>query len=125
MSPDGKRWAANIVDLIERECATIGSSEYASLAEAHDESGARVGAVIALWETEEPTPHVVIADLVTDPNARSGGVGKALVDFVLAEAKKRGIGWAFLESGLNNHRAHDFFEREGFEVVSKVFAKRL
>lgn len=97
----------------------------ASLAEARDEGGALVGAAIALWEADAPAPHVVIADLVVDPSARGGGAGRALVAFVEAEARARGIGWAFLESGLGNARAHAFFEREGFRVVSKVFAKPL
>ncbi|HRP11498.1 MAG TPA: GNAT family N-acetyltransferase [Terricaulis sp.] len=125
LSLDGKQWAPNAVELIARECAAIADDPGVSLAAAYDGAGALQGAAIAVWELEAPNPHVVIADLVVDPNARSGGVGRALVAFVEAEARARGIGWAFLESGLGNERAHHFFEREGFAVVSKVFAKRL
>lgn len=96
-----------------------------SLAEARDASGARVGAAIVEWHADAPAPYAVIADVVVEPTARDAGVGAALVSFVLAEAKARGLGWAFLESGETNHHAHEFFERQGFGVVSKVFAKRL
>jgi hypothetical protein len=33
--------------------------------------------------------------------------------------------WLFLESGLNNASAHRFFERAGYQAISKVFAKQL
>ncbi len=126
LSPDGKIWAPDIIALLAREARASAESEgRVEVLEARDTDGIRVGASTIIWELEEPAPHLVIADLVVDPNARSGGIGKALVAFAVAEAKRRGIAWAFLESGLNNHRAHDFFAREGFEVVSKVFAKRL
>jgi ribosomal protein S18 acetylase RimI-like enzyme len=125
LSPDGRRWAPDIVERIERECRAIADDDSVSLAEARSGDGVRLGAAIAVWETDAPTPHVVIADLIVDPAARGAGAGKALTDFILAEAQTRGLGWAFLESGLQNHRAHDFFEREGFEIVSEVFAKRL
>lgn len=126
LSPDGKVWAADIVALLEHEARRSAASEgRVEVLEARDGAGARVGAATIVWELDEPTPHVILADLIVDPAARSLGVGKAIVAFVEAEAKARGVGWAFLESGLANHRAHDFFEREGFAVVSKVFAKRL
>ena len=31
----------------------------------------------------------------------------------------------FLESGITNENAHDFFEKNGFEVVSKVMIKKV
>ncbi|MGB3796922.1 MAG: hypothetical protein WA957_11530 [Alteraurantiacibacter sp.] len=32
---------------------------------------------------------------------------------------------AYLESGRGNNDAHRFFERDGFEILSHVFAKQL
>ena len=78
-----------------------------------------------LWETEEPeAPHAILEDIAIEPVARGSGAGKALVDFIETEAKSRGMKWVFLESGLRNAGAHHFFERAGYEPISKVFAKR-
>ena len=45
------------------------------------------------------------------------------LDWITRECKARGIARMFLESGHDNHRAHDFFERAGFAPVSVVMMK--
>jgi GNAT superfamily N-acetyltransferase len=68
-------------------------------------------------------PFVTIEDLVVDRSRRSRGIGNAVVDWVVAEARARNIRRIFLESGHTNARAHHFFEREGFRTCSIVMMK--
>jgi len=69
--------------------------------------------------------YIIIEDLIVAPARRGSYIGTKIIDWIIAEAKARHIGRAFLESGTANHRAHDLFEKVGFEVCSKVFMKTL
>lgn len=56
-----------------------------------------------------------LQDLVVDRDARSGGVGKALL--AAAEwARERGCTHLVLSSGLGRKDAHRFYEREGMSA---------
>lgn len=68
-------------------------------------------------------PHAIIEDLVVKPAERSKGVGKTVMDWIMNEARARNIHRLMLESGLENHDAHRFFEREGFITCSKVMMR--
>ena len=72
-----------------------------------------------------PVPFAIGEDLIVSPGARGSGVGKAVLDWLADEARARGIRRLFLESGITNKRAHDFFEREGFHPTSVVMMKSL
>lgn len=122
LSPDGATWAPDLEVRLLREFEPEDASRSIALAR---RDGALVGAASVLWESDAPTPHAVLADLAVAPDLRSEGIGAALAGFIEAETRRRGLGWIFLESGLNNEGAHSFFERSGFRVISKVFAKRL
>jgi ribosomal protein S18 acetylase RimI-like enzyme len=52
---------------------------------------------------------------------RRGGVGTALLQAALGWFKERGIKDVYLESGLNNHAAHEYFMRRGFVKVSEIY----
>lgn len=123
LSPDGKTWAPDLARQFADDMRQLGSNRGVAVIRDHDDL---VGAAIVLWETEEPdAPYAILEDLAITPAARGAGAGESLVRFVEAEAKGRGMKWLFLESGLNNDRAHRFFERAGYRPVSKVFAKQL
>lgn len=122
LSADGVRWAPDLENCLTREFEKQDESAGLVLARRGDEL---VGIASVSWETDAPAPHAVLADLSVEPGARSGGIGAALVAFIENEAKRRGCGFIFLESGLRNERAHAFFERADFHVISKVFMKRL
>jgi ribosomal protein S18 acetylase RimI-like enzyme len=63
--------------------------------------------------------------MVVAPGFRSSGLGAVLMTAIEAEARARRMKWIFLESGMNNRRAHHFFERNGFSQISCVFVKPL
>jgi GNAT superfamily N-acetyltransferase len=123
LSPDGKNWAPDLSQRFAGDMRQLGPNRSVA---AMREDKALIGAAIVLWQTEEPdAAHGILEDIAIEPDARAAGAGQALVDFIEAEAKTRGMKWLFLESGLRNAGAHRFFERAGYEPVSKVFAKRL
>ena len=62
-----------------------------------------------------------IDDLVVSETERSGGVGKALLDHVRAEARVLGRTEVHLDSGMFRHDAHRFYDREGFERLGIHF----
>jgi GNAT superfamily N-acetyltransferase len=49
--------------------------------------------------------------------AHGGGLGAALMDWVVETVRARGIGELFLSVFTQNHRAQRFYSRYGFEVV--------
>lgn len=50
-----------------------------------------------------------------DPDVRGKGVGRAMMDFAIAEARRRGAGSLQLASNKQRLDAHRFYERAGFE----------
>lgn len=63
----------------------------------------------------------VICDMITQKEMRGTGIGSLLMKAALSFFKTRGISQIFLESGLENLSAHQFFEKYGFQCISKVF----
>ena len=60
-----------------------------------------------------------VEDLAVDPERRSEGIGKALLDAAKDWARERGASHLELDSGLDRADAHRFYEREGPSWVSK------
>ena len=89
----------------------------------------REGALVALayvaFAGSASVPFAIVEDLIVAPATRGRGVGHAMLDWIAAEARAHGIRRLFLESGIANKRAHDFFEREGFRPTSVVMMKSL
>lgn len=63
----------------------------------------------------------VICDILIQKDARCKGIGTLLINNALDFFKENNIDQIFIESGLNNKLAHNFFENIGFKCVSKVF----
>ena len=107
LSPDGKTWRPDLAQRFAEDMRELGPNRSVAVMR---EDKALVGAAIVLWETDEPeAPHAILEDIAVEPVARGGGAGQALVDFIETEAKSRGMKWMFLESGLGNAGAHNFF----------------
>jgi len=62
-----------------------------------------------------------IDDLVADSGGRGKGVGKALMDFAVAEARTRDCAVVQLSSGCQREQAHRFYFREGFTIKTFGF----
>ncbi len=69
--------------------------------------------------------HLYVDDLVTAPQARSGGHGRALLEWLCAQARDAGCAHIHLDSGTQREQAHKFYFREGFTVTSFHFNRAL
>lgn len=66
-----------------------------------------------------------VDDLITRASTRSKGHGKALMDWLVAEARRRGCDELHLDSGVQRFAAHRFYLRERLEITSHHFALKL
>lgn len=96
-------------------------SSFAEVWKALDDEGHIIGFCVADIEDDGDEPFGMICDIIVDPTIRSKGVGSALLQTAIAWLKKRGVRDIFLESGKDNHSAHEFFARRGFHPISHIF----
>lgn len=66
---------------------------------------------------------IYVDDLVTDSQARSGGYGKALIDWLMVYAKAQGCQLLDLDSGVHRFEAHRFYFRERMHIAAYHFAR--
>ncbi len=69
--------------------------------------------------------YMYIDDLVTAGAHRSEGHGKALNDYLIGVARDEGCAAVHLDSGVQRHRAHRFYLREGYDIASHHFQFKL
>lgn len=77
------------------------------------------------WRVQEMLAHgrmLYVDDLVTDAHVRSGGHGKALLDWLKAEARRQGCRKLELDSGTQRHGAHAFYLRERMRISAHHFS---
>lgn len=122
LSPDGKSWAPDLEQRFLNAAADYDDARSVLVAR---DGGVLVGAAIVHWDLDGAARFATLEDIAVAPQRRSAGVGDAMFREIERETTRRGGAWIFLESGLQNARAHAFFDRAGFQVVSKMFAKRL
>jgi ribosomal-protein-alanine N-acetyltransferase len=89
---------------------------YFACARAEESGAPRVlGYVVAWFAAGEGE----IANLAVDPNVRGRGVGSALLDTALDEARRHGVAEVFLEVRSSNLRARQLYESRGFAEVGR------
>jgi GNAT superfamily N-acetyltransferase len=115
-------WQPNLVEILRAEIDTRLAHGTIVVVE---EAGVLLALAFVTLADAAPVPFAIVEDLIVSPEARGRGVGKAMLDWIAAEARVRGIRRLFLESGINNERAHAFFEREGFHSTSVVMMREL
>ena len=64
-------------------------------------------------------------NVVIDKNYRSKGIGKLLMDWLEAEAKRKGCKILMLDAYVENFSGHKFYYREGFIARGFHFLKKL
>ena len=65
--------------------------------------------------------HIYVDDLETDAAGRSKGYGAALMDWLVAYARERGLDAVELDSGVQRFDAHRFYFRQRMHVASYHF----
>ena len=99
-------------------------SDEAAVFVAEDESGQLLGFSVIDIEEDGAEPFGMLCDLLVLPESRSHGIGAALMQRDFEWFRQKGINDIYLESGRDNHHAHAFFERRGFEHVSNIYKLR-
>lgn len=69
--------------------------------------------------------HLYVDDLVTSGEARSGGVGRAMLGWLEDKARRHGCSSIQLDSGVQRRDAHRFYFRERMTIASYHFGKEL
>jgi ribosomal protein S18 acetylase RimI-like enzyme len=69
--------------------------------------------------------YLEMDNVVVAEDHRNKGIGKILCDVLLDLAIKEGVKTIMLDAYLENHKAHAFYEREGFEKRGYHILKRL
>lgn len=88
---------------------------------AETSGGDIMGFSIVDIEEDGADPFGMLCDLLVLPQYRSRGIGAALMKFDFEWFSSKGVKDVYLESGKDNHDAHAFFERRGFEHVSNIY----
>jgi aminoglycoside 6'-N-acetyltransferase I len=74
---------------------------------------------------EHDRPAAKIGALVVDESHRREGIGRALVEELEAEARRRGCVLVFLTTAARREDAHEFYRRVGLDETGKRFGKYL
>ena len=99
----------------------ISDEEGAAVYKAVDEDGNLLGFCVTEIMEDGAEPFGMICDLLVRENCRCGGVGTTLMENALAWLRSKGIKDVYLESGMHNHSAHEYFIRRGFRKVSEIY----
>lgn len=71
------------------------------------------------------SPYGVVFDLSITPKERGKHLGFKLLQLALDSFREKGINDCYLESGVDNHAAHSFFQKQGFRHISNIFRLKL
>jgi ribosomal-protein-alanine N-acetyltransferase len=82
---------------------------------AHDGDGALLGYIVAWFVLDEGE----IANLAVAPRARRRGVGHALLEAIISEARETGVSKLFLEVRESNAAARALYESRGFSAIAR------
>lgn len=99
----------------------ITSPEDSVVFKAAGPDGGIMGFCVAEIQEDGAEPYGMLCDLLVKDDCRSKGVGSALLKAGLEWFAQKGISDIYLESGLNNHSAHEYFIRKGFVKVSEIY----
>jgi ribosomal-protein-alanine N-acetyltransferase len=80
-----------------------------------DGAGRPLGYVVAMIAG----PEAEIADLAVSPDARRRGIGRALIDRLLADLEAEHVTAVFLEVRESNHPARALYESRAFRAIGR------
>lgn len=86
------------------------SAVWAIVAE-HDGHVIGIANCITQESTSMLAPQCYLSDLYVDPEARAGGVGRLLINWLVAESKARGWSRLYWHTKENNYRARGLYDQ--------------
>ncbi len=123
-------WSATLADTIREDVAnalnpSAGTAHLKLAIATVDELLAAIAFVSIDTLHTSLSPFATLDDMVVSPSSRGYGLGKQMLDWLSSELHLQGIKRLFLESGIENHHAHRFFHKQGFNDTSIVMMKEL
>lgn len=85
------------------------------------EDGEIAGFCVAEIMEDGAAPFGMVCDVLVRESFRKGGLGSDLLNHALSWLRSRGIEDIYLESGLQNEAAHEYFMKRGFVKVSEIY----
>lgn len=123
---DPEHWSLDLQRVVADEIsAAAGGSEPEKRIAMARIGGSLAALAVVSFHAGFGTPFAILEDLVVDRSLRRKGIGATVLAWIEREARAAGCQSAFLESGLHNHDAHQFFDRNGFRSCSIVMMKSL
>ena len=123
---DTENWSPHLATVLRNELAASQSTEtlFVFCIRAQNDSSLRA---IGLCEVfpDSPNVYAILHDLIIDKDARGQGLGTQLLHAVESTLLHKGISRIYIESGLNNDKAHSFFHKAKFHPISTVSYKDL
>ena len=80
-----------------------------------------IGFCAAEIQEDGDKPFGVLCDLFVSQESRGSGTGDRLMKTAISWIREKGVSDIYLESGKDNHPAHEFFKRRGFHLVSEIY----
>lgn len=100
----------------------LNDAEGAAVYKAVDtESGEIAGFCVTEIMEDGAEPFGMICDLLVREGNRTSGLGTSLLEKAFEWLRGKGIKDIYLESGLSNHSAHEYFMRRGFVKISEIY----
>jgi len=129
---DRSTWSPDIVNILEADLVSridqpldAAPGDKTKLLAFAKAAGGHVALALVSFCRTSPIAYTEIEDLLVISGARGRGIGHALMRWIAEQSKQRSITRLFLESGISNTRAHEFFEELGFHQVSMVMMKSM
>ncbi len=97
------------------------SSDRSAVFKAVNPQGEIIGFCVAEIFEDGADPFGMICDIIVREELRSAGVGTALLNEAVGWLNFQNVNGIYLESGLANHPAHEYFIRRGFQKVSEIY----
>ncbi|MCS4305598.1 MULTISPECIES: GNAT family N-acetyltransferase [Chryseobacterium] len=88
---------------------------------AEDENKQIVGMMVFNVINSPFKKYAILEDMLLDQSVRGQSLGSKLLEKAIEESKNWNISFILLESGVDNHGAHHFFGKYGFQKVSESY----
>jgi ribosomal protein S18 acetylase RimI-like enzyme len=117
------KWVPNLKQVISCEVKDIvsGNIQNKEVLIAYGDENLIIGfAILAISES-----NAILEDLVVDRSVRGKGIGQKFYMEIETLLTKQGIEFISLESSINNVKAHEFFNKQGFKNSTLIMVKEI
>lgn len=121
---DTHHWNPDLDVILTEQLLTdfnSGGSSKLNILIAENENAEIVGMMVFNIINSPFKKYAILEDMLLDQSVRGQSLGSKLLEKAIEESKNWNISFILLESGVNNHGAHQFFNRYGFKKVSESY----